>query len=164
MQTLLDREALRELAARYARAVDRRDFALLRALYHDAAVHDHGSMFLGGPDAFVTWLEASMGDMVTQHIVANTLFDIAGDEAEGEIYTVNYHVMDGGRDYIAGGRYLDRYVRHEGRWLFMARKRVIDWTHERARSEGGVSAGLVRGALGRSDASFAFLPRLSVFR
>jgi hypothetical protein len=161
LQTLLAREALRDLTARYCRAVDRRDFALVRSLYHDDAVHDHGAMFQGGPDAFVAWLGGAMGDIVTHHFIGNALFAIGGDEAEGEVYTINYHIIGGARDYIAGGRYLDHYVRQDGRWLFKARKRVLDWTHERETKAGQTGAGVARGAFGADDASYVLTPRIA---
>ena len=43
LQTLLDKQALAELVYGYCRACDRRDFALVRTLYHDDAIDDHGS-------------------------------------------------------------------------------------------------------------------------
>ena len=43
LQTLIDKQALAELVHSYCRACDRRDFALVRTLYHDDAIDDHGS-------------------------------------------------------------------------------------------------------------------------
>ena len=49
-RALLDRIELRDLVMRYCRGIDRRDFALVRACYHDNAIDDHGSMFCGSAD------------------------------------------------------------------------------------------------------------------
>ena len=59
-RALLDRIALTDLVMRYCRGIDRRDFALVRSLYHDDAIDDHGAMFCGGPDDFVRWLPDMM--------------------------------------------------------------------------------------------------------
>ena len=56
LQTLIDKQALHELVLRYCRACDRRDFVLLRSLYHDDAIDDHGAMFCGSADEFLVWL------------------------------------------------------------------------------------------------------------
>jgi hypothetical protein len=64
LQTLLDKQALHELALTYYRACDRRDFALVRALYHDDAIDDHGSMFSGTADEYVAWLRAVPTDRI----------------------------------------------------------------------------------------------------
>ena len=56
LQELIDKQALQELVLSYCRACDRRDFVLLRTLYHDDAVDEHGAMFCGSADEYVAWL------------------------------------------------------------------------------------------------------------
>jgi len=166
VQQVADRQALTELVALYCRAVDRRDFALLEQLYHPEAVHDHGGLFRGSREEFLAFLARSMGDVVTHHFVGNALFALDGDRAEGEVYTINYHVIgtDERRDYVAGGRYLDQYQRHAGRWVFMKRQRLVDWAHEGPTADAGVAAALSRGVAGPADPSFAVLPGLARLR
>ncbi len=63
---------------------------------------------------------ATMPAIVSHHFMGNRLFDIHGDDATGETYAINSHVItpEGGeaRDYIAGGRYLDRFRRTDAGW------------------------------------------------
>lgn len=162
LQELTDREALRELVAAYCRAVDRQDLALMRRLYHPDAYHDHGDLFRGTRDAFIAWLEKSLGNMVSHHFIGNLLLSVTGDRAEGEVYSINTHVLPGtpAREYIAGGRYLDEYIRVGGAWLFKRRERVIDWSHERVAAPGGPSDKILAGVSGSDDRSFAALPQL----
>lgn len=145
VQKLLDRQALEELVNRYCHAVDRKEFAQLEHLYHSDAWHDHGDLFQGKRDDFIQWLRERMPALTTHHFVGNCLFAIDNDRAEGEVYTINYHIIpgeEGPRDYIAGGRYLDRYIREDGRWWIQHRKRVVDWSHERPTSASALAAGL----------------------
>jgi hypothetical protein len=128
-QELLDRIALRDLVMRYCRGCDRRDFALVRSLYHDDAIDDHGAMFCGGPDDFVAWLPQVMDRWeLTVHNVTNSLFVIDGDRAEGEHYVTAYHRSFGPdrKEYIVQGRYLDVYERRAGVWKFFRRSLVFD--------------------------------------
>ena len=82
----LDRIALQHLIWSYCHAIDRRDYALLRSLYHDDAIDDHGAMFCGSPDAYVAWLPTMMANwQATAHTVTNMLFLFENDHAEGEI-------------------------------------------------------------------------------
>ena len=166
IRQIADRQALGELVALYCRAVDRRDFTLLRRLYHPEATHDHGGLFQGTRDEFVAFLTRAMDDVVTHHFVGNALFAIDGDHAQGEVYTINYHVIgrESRRDYVAGGRYLDRYVRHEGAWVFLERRRLIDWAHEAPTADAGTSASLARGVAGPEDPSVTALPWIAELR
>lgn len=128
-QEWLDRMALHDLVMRYCRGCDRRDFALVRTLYHDDAIDDHGAMFRGGPDAFVAWLpEVTAHWELTRHAISNSLFVIDGDSAEGEHYVEAWHRTRGpdAKQYVALGRYLDCYERRCGVWKFTYRSLVFD--------------------------------------
>ena len=159
LQDLLDRQDLADLVLRYCRCIDRRQFDKLRPLYHADARHDHGGMFQGNPADLIAWLSRTTpAAMVTHHFVGNMLFQVDGDRAEGEIYTINTHrfpAATGARDYIASGRYLDRYERRNGVWRFSFRQRIADWTHEGAAQPAAMAAGLRAGATDGSDPSFA---------
>jgi hypothetical protein len=130
LQMLIDKQALSELVHSYCRACDRRDFALLRSLYHDDAIDDHGTMFRGSADEYLAWLPGVMANFeATVHSITNTLFIVRGDEAQGELYTHAYHRTPApdAREIVIGGRYLDRYARRDGSWKFLHRALALDW-------------------------------------
>jgi hypothetical protein len=130
LQSLIDKQALAELVLTYCRAVDRRDFALLRSLYHDDAVDDHGAMFCGSADEYLAWLPPVLGQFEsTVHALRNMLFVVDGANAQGELYAVAYHRTRArpAREIVIGGRYFDRYERRRGTWRFSRRSLALDW-------------------------------------
>jgi hypothetical protein len=154
MQEWLDRIALADLVALYCRGCDRRDFDLVRSLYHDDAIDDHGAMFRGGPDAFVAWLPQAMAPWeLTRHSLSNSVFAIEGDEAEGEHHVVAYHRTwpPERSEYIVHGRYLDRYSRRNGRWRFTHRSLVFDHGEIRQVDEDGFARIGADARHGRAD-------------
>lgn len=163
LRELLDKQAIRDLVHRYCRAIDRRDFVLLRALYHADAVDDHGDYFCGPAAEFIDRLpEIMAANRVTSHSVCNMLIEIEGDYAEGEIYTLAYHLSETAgetTDFLVGGRYLDRYVRDGGAWKFLHRKIVMDWNQlgpsrcDLASFAGGATA---IGRAGAGDPSYGY--------
>lgn len=130
---LLDKQAIGELVYAYSRAVDRQDFALLRALYTEDGYDDHGGLYRGSAAGYVDWLEQAMrGCDITTHSVHNHLIAFTGDNtAEGEVYVTAYHRLrddNGGfNELIEGLRYLDHYRRDDGRWRFVRRQLLNDW-------------------------------------
>lgn len=127
--TLIDQLALRELVMLYCRGCDRRDFALVRGLYHDDAIDDHGTMFRGGPDEFVAWLEQATALWeLTRHEITNSVFAIDGDRAEGEHLVRAWHrtYPPERRELTIHGRYLDTYERRDEVWKFLRRSLVFD--------------------------------------
>jgi len=128
-QEWLDRICLHDLVMRYCRGCDRRDFALVRSLYHDDAIDDHGGMFRGSADEFVAWLPGVTSHWaLTRHAISNTLFVVDGDHAEGEHYVEAWHRTAGSdaKQFVVLGRYLDRYERRDGLWKFSYRSLVFD--------------------------------------
>lgn len=164
------REEIRSLVLRYCRAVDRRDFELLRSLYHPDAREDHGGMFCGSAADFIDRLPQLMAPMdMTMHYVCNMLIECEDDRAEGEVYVIAVHRMRSAasdaepRFLIGGGRYLDRYECREDRlWRFAARRIVADWEIDFAAPEQALPLleGVVRGKHSEADVSYDFLSLL----
>jgi hypothetical protein len=133
---LIDRVEIHDLAVRYCRAVDRREWAVLPTLYHADAHNIYGPGFSGSPADFVSWLRGQVtGLEATAHYLLNTSYRFDGNYAEGELYFIAYHRTSSPerRELFVAGRYLDRYERrHDGPWKIAKRTLVWDWTNDSA--------------------------------
>jgi hypothetical protein len=138
---LADRARIMDLMARYAQAVDRRDWEGVRATYHADAHDDHGE-FKGGVDAFIDWV-SRRHEKVEQsmHFLGNCLVEFTGpDTALVETYFIarQTYAADAAaaRTMVAGGgapgrleaeiwgRYVDVAERRDGEWR-TARRTVV---------------------------------------
>lgn len=164
LQIAADKIALQDLVQKYSRAIDRRDFALLRTLYHDDATEEHGGMFSGPASAYIDWLPSVLAkNETTAHYVVNTLFEIDGDRAEGETYKINYHrsLPPNAIETITGSRSHDRFERRDGVWKFSYRGIVLDWSTVRPvdpEAYAQFAAGSPPGKADETDLSYARLP------
>ncbi len=114
---------------RIARGVDRLDRDIFRTGYHPDAVLDFGS-HIGNPEQHMDFffdLHANM-QKAHSHTICNHTCEIDGDTAHSETYFIfaseNVH---GTPVTIAGGRYVDRFERREGRWAIAVRKCLTTW-------------------------------------
>ena len=136
LDTLIAKDEIRELALLYSRGVDRKDGALLRTLYTSDATDTHGDTFDGPAEAYVDFLEKSFPYMrYSGHHICNHLIAVDGDEAEGELYALAYHVIPDGKggwqEDLMAVRYIDRYRKEEGRWKFA--KRIVSYDYKAPR-------------------------------
>jgi SnoaL-like domain len=125
------KEAIRELVLLYSRAINRKDFDLLESLYTADATDSHGRTFYPTVQAFVSRLrEVVPAQRNSSLFVCNHLIDVSGNTGEGEVYAHSHHFMpeDGGVwiEHQMRVRYIDKYRRESGRWLFASRTLVID--------------------------------------
>lgn len=167
LQTLIDKQALHELVLTYCRACDRRDFVLLRSLYHDDALDDHGSMFRGSADEFLAWLPPVLANFeATVHSITNALFVVKAHSAQGELYSVAYHRTHPpqARDILIGGRYLDHYERRAGVWKFLRRSLALDSCRVAAVDAAAYREFAAGAPPGRTDAEDPSYLALSYFR
>lgn len=149
-----DRLALQHLAHAYCHAVDRGDMALLRSLYDDDAVDDHGEMFCGSADDYVVWLPRMLAGLeATRHEISGMLFLVDGDRAQGELVSTAYHRTKDGREVVLCGRYLDTYARRDGVWRILHRSLVMDSFTERQvqPAAGFIGKGVRWGSSGPDD-------------
>lgn len=162
---MLDRAALQHLVTTYGHAIDRHDYALLRTLYHADGTDDHSPYFNGSADDYAAWLPSMMANWsLTSHAMTNMVFLIDGDEAEGIITARAWHrTMDGSRDFIAWGRYADRYRKKDGVWRFQHRFFVLESSEDRPVPQGDDfgADGVALAAAGAADPIYAGLPRIA---
>ena len=163
-QEMIDEFALRKLVHAYCRAVDRGDIERLSDLYHHDAVDAHGEFSAGTVDQFLHELAAARPFIrAMQHNITTVNFVIAGEEAEGEIYTIAVHTL-AGRDHdvdlVIGGRYLDKYEKRDGTWKIRTRTIVTDWAQRRDPSGMDlghpITKGTLTGAVDATDPSYQF--------
>jgi hypothetical protein len=133
LEVLAAKEAIRELVLLYSRGVDRQDIELLRGLYTRDATDDHGKHFSGTATAYIEFLARSLPHLyVSGHFACNHLISVIdADHAEGEVYAIAWHIIPDGKggalQDLAGVRYIDRYRREQGRWLFAQRVVTFDF-------------------------------------
>jgi ketosteroid isomerase-like protein len=146
LQQLIDKDAIRDLVLCYSRAIDRKDVELLRDLYTADATDTHGDTFDGPADAYCDFIEQSLPYMpYSGHHVCNHMVSVEGDEGNGEVYALAYHVIpsqngSGEReeDFMAV-RYIDNYRRcTDGKWRFSKRVVTYDLQIRRPFTGGGL--------------------------
>jgi uncharacterized protein (TIGR02246 family) len=114
------RQAIADLPARYARAVDSRDIdAWLNLFVEDVDCGRRGR----GREALRSFIEPSVRSFYRSiHYVCGQVAEfIDGDTAEGTVYCRAEH-EDGDQWIVMAIIYFDRYVRREGRWYFERRR------------------------------------------
>jgi len=84
----IDQEEIAALLIRYARAIDTKDWKLLRTCFADDAVSDYGDIgsWQGAGDLVAFMEEAHAGMGPTQHLLSNFQIDVIGDQASSLTY------------------------------------------------------------------------------
>lgn len=158
-----DRLAIAETLALYCRGIDRCDPEQLAAAFTPDALIDYGD---GARPiaAVIPGLMAGLGAMrLTQHNISNTVIRLSGETAKAETNCVALHIIPapgGDVELVVGGRYLDRLLKRDGRWLIAERLYVMDWNRSAPATmslEGPLLGGLQRrGARGADDPAVAW--------
>lgn len=140
-----DRHEIVEALTRYARGVDRRDWPLVRSVYHADAYDDHGA-YKGDLEGLMDWLQRRHRTIAkSMHFVTNCLVEFDSDHgAVVESYYIARQTMgpeagesrlmllgesaavapDASVSVEIAGRYIDRFERREGVWR-IARRVVL---------------------------------------
>lgn len=141
VQALIDKEAIRDLVHAYSRAIDRKDYGLLRDLYTAQATDTHGDTFDGSAVDYCNFLEKALPQMsYSGHHVCNHMISVEGCKGDGEVYALAYHVFrDQNGEFVEDFmcvRYTDNYQREaDGKWRFS--KRVVTYDVRTKRPFGG---------------------------
>ena len=136
LEELEARTAIEDCLTRFARAVDRQDWALARTLYHDGAFDDHG-FFKGPADEFLAHITKTHATQDhSMHFNTNVLIEFtAADKAFVETYVLvlqrfrpgdaKVPAGSAGLRVLASARYLDRFEKRKGAWRVVHRTLVF---------------------------------------
>ena len=133
LQTLVDERDIRNVAFRYCRALDTKDWALLDEVFLPDATGQLGTpTTLVGIEAIRGRIQKALGHLDdSQHLVGNHEIDVTGDTATHRCYLQAQHIRadaSGGPNYIVAGRYEDRLVRTANGWRIAHRTLTVMWT------------------------------------
>ena len=126
MSASVDELAIRQLAARYIDAVNRRDEGDWAATWSLSASWDLMGMKVSGRDNIVATWKGAMGTFrwVVMMLGSGTIA-LDGDAASGRWYLTEHLVGQDGSAAMALGVYDDRYCRENGAWVFSERRYQI---------------------------------------
>jgi len=145
LQRLVETEAIKRLKARYFRALDTKDWALLATLLtvNARSVYGDGLYAFEGRDEIMTFLEGALGseDIVHMHQAHTPEIEIASDTtAHGYWYfedKVIFNTLEANTDHSPGrtmligtGIYHDEYEKVAGEWLISVTgyERIFEYT------------------------------------
>jgi hypothetical protein len=161
LQELLDERQIRSLAYRYCRAIDRRQYDLLRSCYHSDATDHHGD-FYGSAEEFVEHCRQALDSFDrTLHFIGNLEIEVHGDTARSEAYVLalaRVAASDGKceRDNTVALRYIDDLERRDGEWRILRRVCVYEWTRTDDVPDGwSLPGNFARGRRDATDLIFA---------
>jgi 3-phenylpropionate/cinnamic acid dioxygenase small subunit len=124
LQAIADQLEIDALLSKYAFHLDDRDWDAFKALFAPSAHMDYSAQ--GGPagerDEIVAWLTETVSNFpMSQHVIANRLIEVEGDEATARSYLYNPMGLPDGRTTFLGTGYRDRFTRTDDGWRFSER-------------------------------------------
>jgi hypothetical protein len=140
LQLLLDRGGISDTVIAYATGLDRRDWALYRAIFTDTIEMEFSSVGIApgtyGADAWVRSAQRLFaGFQATQHTSTNHVHDVRGDEAtcissmQAEHFVApGPEVAPGSERWTIGGYYVNQLVRTPERWKLRAVALHVTWS------------------------------------
>lgn len=122
VQRLEDREEIRELIARYGRAVDDRDWDALRAQYTPDAIFDSAAGRSVGADAIIDYYaERTSAYVASYHYPHSSELTFVDDDHATGVVCAHAELTIEGDTVMVALRYQDDYRRTDGRWRFHER-------------------------------------------
>lgn len=123
-----DRLAIQEVLSRYCHCLDRGRWDEFRALFVQDAKLDFGDVMgvWEGAESIRKFTETIAGlGLFMRHYVTNVLLTGDGTTVDADTYVLAV-TGRGDQQMVATGRYEDRFVKRDGRWLLASRHAVIE--------------------------------------
>jgi len=115
-----DREAIRQLKARYFRAIDTKDWSGLRRVFSDDVVMDStasGGSVIAGAEQFLTFLREAIGDVITVHHGHTPEIELTSPTTATGIWAMEDMLRwPDGSEMHGYGHYHETYEKLNGDW------------------------------------------------
>jgi ketosteroid isomerase-like protein len=136
------RAEIQDVIARYAVALDARDFDAVRACFAEGARATYGGVEPpSGRDAIADWIEANLTAVASTHLLAPPLIELHGDHARTVTAAIAVLTEERDGELVArtrGLRYSDELERGAGGWKIVRRVHEALWeTQQPADGRGG---------------------------
>jgi len=136
IQSLIDERDIVAVATRYCRALDTKNWSLLADVFApDATAHLGRPNVIEGLDGIVDRVRTALSALDdSQHLVGNHEVTVDHDDPDAathRCYLQAQHVragVQGGANYLVGGRYDDRLRRTPDGWRIVHRTLTVMWT------------------------------------
>jgi hypothetical protein len=119
-----DVEAIKQLKARYFRAMDTKDWTAMRAVFTDDVVVDttsSGGGVVRGADDFITFLTGAIGDVVTVHHGHMPEIDLTSPTTATGVWAMEDMLRwPNGMELHGYGHYHERYEKVGDAWRIKA--------------------------------------------
>lgn len=125
VRELADREAIRDLASRYAHCIWQGDIDGAIDLFAEDGKMDMDGRAIKGRQALSAAYKAALNG-VFHPFVHNHLIELDGDRASGRC-CLDLRAILNGKSMIGSGFYVDHYVRTAGKWKFASRKLTMNY-------------------------------------
>lgn len=145
LKKLQARAEIQHVMNLWCRAIDRRDWGLIREVFHPDGYDDHG-IFRGNVDGLVAWATQRHSTITrSMHFATNMLIEFTDDDnALVETYSlaIQRYTSEGGEtrkaiaggadvgdnpfDMVISGRYVDHFQRRDGKWKIYRRTVIFD--------------------------------------
>ena len=117
---LLDRAEIHDVMMHYALGIDLHDYDRIARCFASDFQASYGDRAFTDMDALIAFIQGVERFDSTTHFLGSQLIDLTGDVADVETYALITHreTVDGAPvEWVpGGGRYVDRFVREQGRW------------------------------------------------
>jgi hypothetical protein len=156
--------AIEDMLHRYCRGVDRRDKPLALSVFHPESEVECDGHFSGSGPAFIDWVRERHKTVARHlHNISNVCVSGTDDAAASEAYIMallRIESQNGLMVLQSHGRYLDEWVRFEGRWVIRRRRYVHEFQEIRRLAEDMAPATHVPSRRDTGDASYSLTPGL----
>jgi 3-phenylpropionate/cinnamic acid dioxygenase small subunit len=122
----MEKLAIQELLARYAHAIDDLKPEAWVQCFTSDGIFQLGSRALRGHDVLRAYGEIHAREMRYRHMIGNFLCEVVGNEATGQATFLATLATRSGFKFFGQGKYRDRLVKQNGKWLIAYRCVDVD--------------------------------------